>query len=153
MTKDPYQVLGVSPGASDDDIAKAYRKLAKTYHPDVNHGSPEAAAKMSEINAAYERIKSGAAAQGSSAYGQGQGGFGAQGTYGQAGQGGQGASDPFGFGFDPFEFFSGGYAGGRQNASPLGQARASSTPGSSPRPTTSSGRWTTGAPSGIASAP
>ena len=58
MTKDPYQVLGVSPGASDDDIAKAYRKLAKTYHPDVNHGSPEAAAKMSEINAAYERIKS-----------------------------------------------------------------------------------------------
>lgn len=112
MTKDPYQVLGVSPGASDDDIAKAYRKLAKTYHPDVNHGSPEAAAKMSEINAAYERIKSGAAAQGSDAY------------QGSAAQQAQGSSDPFGFGFDPFEFFSGGFAGGRQNASPLGQARA-----------------------------
>ena len=125
MTKDPYQVLGVSPSASDDDIAKAYRKLAKTYHPDVNHGSPEAAAKMSEINAAYERIKSGAAAQGSGPY-QGQAGYGAQGSYGQAGygQGGASSSDPFGFGFDPFEFFSGGFAGGRQGASPLGQARS-----------------------------
>ena len=55
--RDPYQVLGVSPGASDEEIKKAYRRLAKQYHPDRNPGDGEAARKMQEINAAYEQIK------------------------------------------------------------------------------------------------
>ena len=54
---DPYQVLGVSRDASDQEIKAAYRKLAKKYHPDLNPGDAEAARKMQEINAAYEQIQ------------------------------------------------------------------------------------------------
>lgn len=54
--RDPYQVLGVSPNASEDEIKSAYKKLAKKYHPDVTGNSPEAEAKMQEINAAYDQI-------------------------------------------------------------------------------------------------
>ena len=58
---DPYQILGVSPTASDEEVTKAYRKLAKKYHPDLNPGDEQAAKKMSEINEAYRLIKSGEA--------------------------------------------------------------------------------------------
>ena len=54
---DPYHVLGVSQDASEEEIKKAYRKLAKQYHPDLNPGNAAAAEKMNEINAAYEQIK------------------------------------------------------------------------------------------------
>ena len=54
---DPYKVLGVSPDASDEEIKKAYRRLAKEYHPDRNPGDPVAAKKMQQINEAYDRIK------------------------------------------------------------------------------------------------
>ena len=57
MVADPYRVLGVSPDASDEEIKRAYRLLAKKYHPDLNPGDPEAARKMQEVNAAYEQIK------------------------------------------------------------------------------------------------
>ena len=57
MTEDPYKVLGVSPSASDEEIQKAYRKLVKKYHPDVNPGDENAERKMREINAAYDQIK------------------------------------------------------------------------------------------------
>lgn len=57
MTEDPYKVLGVSPNASDEEIQKAYRKLVKKYHPDVNPGDASAERKMREINAAYDQIK------------------------------------------------------------------------------------------------
>ena len=55
--KDPYSVLGVSPNASEEEIKKAYRTLAKKYHPDLNPNDEEAAKKMNEINVAYEQIK------------------------------------------------------------------------------------------------
>lgn len=57
--RDPYEVLGVSRNATDEEVAKAYRKLAKQYHPDLNPGDETAAKKMSEINDAYDRIKRG----------------------------------------------------------------------------------------------
>ena len=57
MINDPYKVLGVSPDASDEEIKRAYRRLAKKYHPDLNPGDQEAARKMQEVNTAYEQIK------------------------------------------------------------------------------------------------
>ena len=57
MIEDPYKILGVSPDASDEEIKKAYRKLAKQYHPDLHPGDAEAAKQMQRINAAYEQIK------------------------------------------------------------------------------------------------
>ena len=72
MIDDPYKVLGVSPNASDEEIKKAYRRLAKQYHPDVNPGDEAAARKMQQINAAYEQIKNPEKAQPSgSSYGYG----------------------------------------------------------------------------------
>lgn len=110
---DPYATLELSPGASAEEVSKAYRKLAKKYHPDVND-SPEAAKKMSDINAAYERIKNGdlagdeAAAQPYAAQG-----YGAPGRD-YAGWGGD---------FDPFAaFFGGGYA--RYGQAPAGMDAA-----------------------------
>ena len=57
MIQDPYKVLGLHPGASDEEVKRAYRKLAMQYHPDRNPGDETAARKMQEINAAYEQIK------------------------------------------------------------------------------------------------
>ena len=54
--QDPYSVLGISPSASEDEIKKAYRTLAKKYHPDVNNGSADAEQKMKEVNEAYSAV-------------------------------------------------------------------------------------------------
>ncbi len=80
---DPYKVLGVSPDASDEEIKRAYRKLAKKYHPDLNPGDAEAAKKMQEVNAAYEQIKNPEKAQQQNAGGYGYGGYDPFGGYGQ----------------------------------------------------------------------
>ena len=72
MTKDPYAVLGVSPTATDDEVKKAYRELAKKYHPDHYADSPMAdlaQEKMQEINEAYDAIMN--ARRGGAAGGQG----------------------------------------------------------------------------------
>ena len=61
MTQDPYEVLGVPRGASEEEVTKAYRKLAKKYHPDLNPGDEEASKKISKINANYNEIKNGRA--------------------------------------------------------------------------------------------
>lgn len=92
MAKDPYSVLGVSPGASDDEVTKAYRKLAKKYHPDLNPGDEEAARKMSEINDTYEQIKNPSSARSGGTYGASS----------AAGGGYSGSGGGFGFGFTGF---------------------------------------------------
>ena len=56
---DPYQVLGVRPDASDDEIKKAYRKLSRRYHPDANINNPnkaQAEAKFKQVQEAYNQI-------------------------------------------------------------------------------------------------
>src|SRR5216684_8474339 len=54
--RDPYDILGVSKGASEADIKSAYRRLAKKLHPDANKHDPKSASGFAEINAAYEII-------------------------------------------------------------------------------------------------
>jgi len=56
MAQTPYELLGVKPDASADEIRKAYRKLAKQFHPDINPGKPEAEARFKEISAAYDLL-------------------------------------------------------------------------------------------------
>lgn len=98
MISDPYKVLGLPPNAPEEEVARAYRALAKKYHPDINHGSADSAKKMSEINAAYEQIKSGKTSSGA------ENGY-TGGNADSTGTGANGSSDPFGFGFNPFEGF------------------------------------------------
>ena len=57
MIDDPYSVLGLTPDASDEEVKRAYRALAKKYHPDMNPGGQRAAEMMNSINAAYDQIK------------------------------------------------------------------------------------------------
>lgn len=57
MITNPYRVLGVPDGASEEECTKAYKKLAKKYHPDLNPDDKSAADKMAQINAAYDQIK------------------------------------------------------------------------------------------------
>lgn len=57
MSADPFAVLGVTPGASGEEVAAAYRRLAKRWHPDRTRGE-EAARRMAEINAAYDLVRS-----------------------------------------------------------------------------------------------
>ena len=82
MVNDPYKVLGVDRNASDEEIKRAYRALAKKYHPDRNPGDAEAARKMQEVNAAYEQIKNPSASYGGG-QSYGYGGYQGYGGYGQ----------------------------------------------------------------------
>jgi curved DNA-binding protein CbpA len=82
--KDPYSVLGVSPSASDDEVKKAYRDLARKYHPDNYHDNPLAdlaQEKMKEVNEAYDQITKSRAQGGSGGYG---GSYSTSGGYGDS---------------------------------------------------------------------
>lgn len=113
--QDPYKVLGVSPDASEDEIKKAYRALAKKYHPDVNNGSPEAEAKMKEVNEAYStvmKMRREGTSYDPNAYAGGQG---ASGGSSYSGGASGGYYDPF---EEIFRNFGGGYSnGGYSNGS------------------------------------
>lgn len=56
MIDDPHKILGVSHDASQDEIKKAYRRMAKQYHPDLHPNDPSAAQRMNEINEAYDML-------------------------------------------------------------------------------------------------
>ncbi len=124
---DPYQVLGISRSATEEEIKKTYRALSRKYHPDANVNNPnkdQAEEKFKEIQAAYQQImKERTEGYSSSGYG----GYGNQGygntAYGRAGSSGQGYEnagynsgsgqsygDPFG-GFGGFGGFYGGFTG------------------------------------------
>ena len=125
MAKDFYEILGVNKNASDDEIKKAYRKLAHKYHPDKTGGDAE---KFKEINSAYQ-VLSDKSKRGQ--YDQFGHGFEQRGG-GQPG-GGFGGFDFSGFsqgggqGFEGFEdifsdiFGGGGFGGGRQSARKAGR--------------------------------
>ncbi len=109
--RDYYEVLGVQKGASDDEIKKAFRKMSKKYHPDLNPGNKEAEEKFKEVNEAYQVLSD---SDKKSKYDQfGHAGvdpnFGAGGGYGGAGFD---FGDIFG---DIFGGFGGGFGGGRRN--------------------------------------
>ena len=119
--RDPYQVLGVSQDASEEEIKKAYRKLSRMYHPDANINNPnkaQAEEKFKEIQQAYQQIMK-QREQGSSSYGNQGYGYGNNG-YGNGGnaQNGYGGYSDFG-GFD--DFFGGFGFGGFGSAGGYGQ--------------------------------
>jgi DnaJ-class molecular chaperone len=122
--RNPYDVLGVSRSASEADIKKAFRKLAKTYHPDSNTNDPKAKDKFAEANSAYEILGDAAKraqfdrgeidAEGKPRFSGFEGFGGGRGGAGAEGFSGFGGGNPFGgrrsrsgFGADPGEdFFS-----------------------------------------------
>ena len=103
--RDYYETLGIDKGANQDEIKKAYRKMAKQYHPDMNPGNAEAEQKFKEVNEAYsvlsdEEKKSKYDQFGHAAFDSGAGG-------------GYGASGFGGFdGFDMNDIFSSIFGGG-----------------------------------------
>ena len=99
MMTDPYEVLGLKRGASDEEIKKAYRRLSRKYHPDANVNNPNAAEaeeKFKQVQAAYDQIMK-EKESGYSGYGStnGYGGYGSAGGYGGSQGSGAGQNDEY----------------------------------------------------------
>jgi molecular chaperone DnaJ len=118
--RDFYEVLGVTRDASEEDLKKAYRKLAMQFHPDRNQGDKAAEAKFKELNEAYDVLKDAEKRAAYDRYGHAafDGGGG-----GGGGAGGFGGGNPFGGAFeDIFEEMFGGMAGrGGRRGGPVGR--------------------------------
>ena len=107
---DPYQVLGISRSASEEEIKKAYKSLSRKYHPDANVNNPnrdQAEEKFKEIQAAYQQIMKERTGGYGAEFGRqgGYGGYGNRGGY--SGQNGYGGSGYGGYGYGPFGGFGG----------------------------------------------
>lgn len=115
---DPYRILGLTSSATEEEVTAAYRKLAKKYHPDLNPGDKEAEAKMRQVNAAYEAIKT--HKTGGAKYERADGTYGPQ-ERGPSGQRTYRGEDPFGGfdfgGFSSFEDLFGSMFGGWEQQS------------------------------------
>ncbi len=125
--RDYYEVIGVSKTASEDEIKKAYRKLAKQYHPDLNPNDKEAEAKFKEVNEAYEVLSD---PEKKAKYDQfGHAGVDPNFGGGAGGYGGYGS--PFGEDIDLGDifgsFFGGGFGGSRRRANPNAPRRGTDT--------------------------
>lgn len=119
--RDYYEVLGLQKGASDDEIKKAYRKLAKKYHPDMNPGDKTAEAKFKEVNEAYSVLSD---SEKKSRYDQ-FGHAGVDPNFGAGGAGGGfgGFSGFSGMDFDMGDIFSSFFGGGASSARRNGPVR------------------------------
>ena len=91
MGRDPYSILGVTQGASDEELKKQYRLMCRKYHPDVNQGDPQAEEKFKEIQQAYQQIME--ERKRGSAFSGGFAGYGGYGGYASAAGAGQSQYD------------------------------------------------------------